>query len=243
MSAPDDLHARGDRRASAQGRWPWLALASGASLVAVAPPAFAGPDFSCTIGATFVPKAQQATSWCWAASGEMAVRTAWGTTTPTTSPLQCAQATAATGSNCCGSTPPVATCNVSGWPRLLAYGVSSTTFNATATRPDIFFGSAMTDTSTHTLTGQLCGSKKQPVLFTWKECGGGSHMMVVKGISVDATTAHNKWVTYVDPGPVGTGGQTWKASFSKFYWGNSCIASSTSSAFLGQDKGFLDVKK
>jgi hypothetical protein len=244
MSAPDDLHARGEHRASAQAsQWVASTIAFGAALVAGASPVAAGQDFTCTIGAGFVAKAQEATSWCWAASGEMAVRTAWNTVTPTTSPAQCAQAAAATGSNCCGSTVPMATCNITGWPRLEAYGVSSSRYNTGTTRPDIFFGASMTDTATHTLTSQLCGAKKHPVIFTWKECGGGSHMMVVKGISVDATAAHNKWVTYVDPGPVGTGGQTWKASFSKFYWGNSCIATGRTAAYLGQDQGYLDVTK
>ncbi|MEO7327191.1 MAG: hypothetical protein ABI193_01345, partial [Minicystis sp.] len=205
MSAADDLEARGDRRLSTRAR-PWwpagalaAALASFAALVALTPPVAAGQDFTCGFGTSFFAKAQDATSWCWAASGEMAVRTAWNTITPTPQPSQCAQATAVTGSNCCASTVPIAACNVTGWPNLSSYGVSSVRYNEGTARPDIFFGAAVTDTSAHTLTGQLCGAKKHPVVFTWKECGGGSHMMVVKGISVDATTSHRKWVSYVDP--------------------------------------------
>jgi hypothetical protein len=195
-------------------------------------------------GLDFVARSQQKTSWCWAASVEMAMA---AVDSAFSFPDQCDQATELLKSfnvnePCCESQS--VDCNVLApadavlWPSDTTHAYTWTAYDPTNIIP--FSVTPGADDSAFTLVHQICEARK-PVVFTWKECGGGYHMMVAKRIDRDAND--REWVTFVNPSPVGGGGQAYKASYAKFYWGNSCTHNGGATEYLAQGRGYVDIAK
>jgi len=127
------------------------------------------PPLVATVDVPALP--QQASNWCWAASGQMTMRY-FGQNI-----AQCTQANNRFGlSGCCNNNG--GSCNNGGWPEYEKYG-----FTATQT--------ADTALTWAQVRSQIYCWKK-PVAFSWHWNGGGGHMMVLKGY----ITLNN--VQYVD---------------------------------------------
>ena len=118
---------------------------------------------------------QEASNWCWAASGEMIM-------TFFEHPVsQCVQADSELGRRDCCPPPGVSDCDSTGWPQFERFGFTSqqTEFQALswdAVKAEIDAG--------------------RPVAFSWVWLGGGGHMMVLKGYQ---TVAEASFVFVNDP--------------------------------------------
>jgi len=133
------------------------------------------PSLVATVDVPTLP--QQASNWCWAASGEMTMKY-FGRDVQ-----QCVEANREFGlTTCCQDNS--GSCNNGGWPE---YGK----YNFTAS-----------ETSDHALTWDQVQSQiycaKKPFAFSWHWPGGGGHMMVAKGYLV---VNNIKYVDVNDPEP------------------------------------------
>jgi hypothetical protein len=121
--------------------------------------------------------AQQASNWCWAASGEMTMRY-FGHDV-----AQCTEANNEFGlTGCCQNNS--GSCNNGGWPEYQKYGFTA---NQTSDAPLAFAE----------IQGEIYCSNR-PFAFSWHWDGGGGHMMVLTGYSV---TDNTQWVNVNDPEP------------------------------------------
>jgi Papain-like cysteine protease AvrRpt2 len=120
---------------------------------------------------------QQASLWCWAASGQMTMRFFGHDVS------QCTEANNRFNlTGCCQDNS--GSCNNGGWPEYEKYSFSATqTSDAPLTWAEV--------------QGQIYCSKK-PLAFSWHWTGGGGHMMVVKGYLVVNNT---QYVDVDDPEP------------------------------------------
>jgi hypothetical protein len=121
--------------------------------------------------------AQQASNWCWAASGQMTMRYLGHDVS------QCTEANNRFGlTTCCQNNS--GSCNNGGWPEYEKYGFTAT------------------QTSDAALTWKQVQSEiycaKRPIAFSWHWPGGGGHMMVLKGYLV---VNNVKYVDVNDPEP------------------------------------------
>jgi len=121
--------------------------------------------------------AQQASNWCWAASGQMTMRYLGHDVS------QCTEANNRFGlTTCCQNNS--GSCNNGGWPEYEKYGFTAT------------------QTSDAALTWKKVQSEiycaKRPIAFSWHWPGGGGHMMVLKGYLV---VNNVKYVDVNDPEP------------------------------------------
>jgi hypothetical protein len=122
---------------------------------------------------------QQTNVWCWDASSLMIIKyfRPWSTLT------ECQLATQATpGQNCCASSPPVAPCVHTGWEMLSGNGFT--------------FKTSSTALSFMDFTAEI--TAKRPVLYAVGWTGGGGHMLVADGWSVQAGI---EYVSVNDPWP------------------------------------------
>ncbi|MFL6635236.1 MAG: papain-like cysteine protease family protein [Massilia sp.] len=103
---------------------------------------------------------QQASNWCWAASGQMTMRFLGHDV------AQCVEANNRFGlTTCCENNS--GSCNNGGWPEYEKYGFTADQTSDTAL------------TFSQIKSQIYCG--KKPIAFSWHWLGGGGHMMVVKG--------------------------------------------------------------
>jgi hypothetical protein len=120
---------------------------------------------------------QQASLWCWAASGEMTMAF-FGHGV-----AECTQANNRFGlTTCC--TNNSGGCNNGGWPEYTKYGFTSSHTSDTAL--------------TWAQVREQIYCKKKPVAFSWHWTGGGGHMMVLKGY---VTLGGINYVDTNDPEP------------------------------------------
>lgn len=116
------------------------------------------PPLVSTIDVPTLP--QQASNWCWAASGEMTMRFLGHDV------AQCVEANNRFGlATCCENNS--GSCNNGGWPEYGKYGFTADQTSDTAL------------TFSQIKSQIYC--KKKPIAFSWHWPGGGGHMMVVKG--------------------------------------------------------------
>ena len=133
------------------------------------------PSLVATVDVPTLP--QQASNWCWAASGQMTMRY-FGHDVG-----QCTEANNRFGlTTCCQNNS--GSCNNGGWPEYEKYGFTAT------------------QTSDAALTWNQVQSQiycaKKPIAFSWHWPGGGGHMMVLKGYLV---VNNVKYVDVNDPEP------------------------------------------
>ncbi|KGI77824.1 C39 family peptidase [Oleiagrimonas soli] len=123
------------------------------------------------------PLPQQASNWCWAASGQMTMRY-FGHDV-----AQCVEANKRFGlTSCCVSNS--GSCNQGGWPEYSKYGFTATRTSNTALTWD--------------QVKQQIYCAKKPVAFSWHWLGSGGHMMVLHGYM----TVNNVRYVYInDPEP------------------------------------------
>lgn len=133
------------------------------------------PPMVSTVDVPTLP--QQASNWCWAASGEMTMRYFGHDVS------QCNEANNEfTLGACCHDNS--GSCNNGGWPEYTKYGFTADqTSNAALTWAQV--------------QGQIyCANK--PFAFSWHWLGGGGHMMVAKGY---LTVNNVQYVDINDPEP------------------------------------------
>jgi hypothetical protein len=120
---------------------------------------------------------QQASNWCWAASGQMTMRFLGHDV------AQCTEANNEfTMTSCCQSNS--GGCNNGGWPE---YGKYAFTADRTSDK----------ELTWAQVQGQVYCSRK-PFAFSWHWPGGGGHMMVLKGYM---TVGGTQYVDVNDPEP------------------------------------------
>jgi hypothetical protein len=128
---------------------------------------------------------QQTNMWCWAASGQM-IMTYLGA--PAVS--QCHQANVELNrSDCCNSPTPAA-CVQGGYTQFDRYNFSVTYYPGGALPFNM-------------LANEI--NNNRPVEFAWSWTGGGGHVMVAKGTSVDR--GGQQWVYSNNPWPPNVGAQ------------------------------------
>ena len=133
------------------------------------------PPLVSTVDVPTLP--QQASYWCWAASGEMTMRFLGHDVS------QCTEANNRFGlTSCCQDNS--GDCNNGGWPEYDKYHFTSTHTSDTAL------------TWAQIQSEIYCG--KRPIAFSWHWPGGGGHMMVVKGY---LTVGNTQYVDVDDPEP------------------------------------------
>jgi hypothetical protein len=133
------------------------------------------PPLVATIDVPKLP--QQASNWCWAASGEMTMRFLGHDV------AQCVEANNRFGlTTCCENNS--GSCNNGGWPEYEKYHFAADQTSNTAL------------TFSQIKTQIYC--RKKPVAFSWHWPGGGGHMMVVKGY---LTVNGVQYVDINDPEP------------------------------------------
>ena len=133
------------------------------------------PPLVSTVNVPTLP--QQASNWCWAASGQMTMRYLGHDV------AQCTEANNRFGlTSCCQSNG--GSCNNGGWPEYEKYGITAAqTSDAALTFAQV--------------QGQIfCANK--PFAFSWHWPGGGGHMMVVRGY---LTINNVQYVDVNDPEP------------------------------------------
>jgi hypothetical protein len=128
---------------------------------------------------------QEASQWCWAASGQMVMETLHHGTN------QCTQVNRALGRtdcacNACGAGPASMECDQNGWPEFSAYG-----FTSRHTRDE-----ALSWDKVKKQVSDEPSCENKPFAFTWRWPGGGGHMMVANGYSV---VDGERYVSVVDP--------------------------------------------
>lgn len=133
------------------------------------------PPLVATVDVPTLP--QQASNWCWAASGQMTMRYLGHDV------AQCTQANNRFGlTTCCNDNS--GSCNNGGWPEYEKYDFTAD------------------QTSNTALTWAQVQSQiycwKKPVAFSWHWPGGGGHMMVLKGYLI---VNNVKYVDINDPLP------------------------------------------
>jgi hypothetical protein len=129
---------------------------------------------------------QQTSQWCWAASGEMVMKTV----KPGTIVTQCDEANKRFGlTNCCYS--PFPACVRGGWPQFKKYG-----FNNLLKHGPLTFEEITQEIS------PSCGNR--PFAFSWHWLGSGGHMMVAVGYLHNFVDNSN-YVIYDDPWPPNVG--------------------------------------
>ena len=133
------------------------------------------PPVAATVDVPTLP--QQASNWCWAASGQMTMKF-FGHDV-----AQCTQANNRfSKTTCCDNNS--GSCNNGGWPEYEKYGFTAK------------------HTSDAALTWEQVRSQihcaKKPYAFSWHWSGGGGHMMVVKGY---LTLNNVQYVVINDPEP------------------------------------------
>lgn len=137
-------------------------------------------------GATSLPVPlipQQTNEWCWAASGQM-IMNYLGATAVT----QCQQANNELGrSDCCMSPTPSA-CIKGGYTQFDKYNFNTTQYGGGA----LPFSMLKSEIDSN-----------RPVEFAWSWTGGGGHVMVAVGYSVDSSG--NQWVYSNNPWPPNVG--------------------------------------
>ncbi|UGQ46495.1 papain-like cysteine protease family protein [Massilia endophytica] len=133
------------------------------------------PPLVATVDVPTLP--QQASNWCWAASGQMTMRYLGHDV------AQCTQANNRFGlSGCCNNNG--GSCNNGGWPEYEKYGFTADQTSDTAL------------TWAQVRSQIYC--RKKPVAFSWHWPGGGGHMMVLKGY---LTVGNVQYVDINDPLP------------------------------------------
>lgn len=140
-----------------------------------------------SLGVTLRP--QQTDNWCWAASGQMTMEFLGKFVT------QCTEANNRFGrTDCCdGSSCPMPNCDSGGWPEYPKYGFSASTTSSAALSWD-------------ELWNQI-NCRQDPVAFSWAWTGGGGHMMVVRGLQIQADGT--KMVQINDPWSPCVGNTRW----------------------------------
>lgn len=139
------------------------------------------PPDSSTVDVTL--RAQETEKWCWAASGEMVMKTL----RPRTKVTQCDEANRRFGlSECCDRPTPIK-CVEGGWPEFSKYN-----FNYEVKQGPLDFNEVQ-----HEI---FCD--KRPFAFAWHWVGGGGHMMVVTGYEIVNGT---RYVIKDDPWPPNQG--------------------------------------
>jgi hypothetical protein len=152
-----------------------LVLATSTFLACLIQTGCCDPPLVATVDVPTMP--QQASNWCWAASGQMTMRFLGHDVS------QCTEANnefAMTG--CCQNNS--GGCNNGGWPEYAKYGFTTDrTSNKELTWAQV--------------QSQIYCAKK-PFAFSWHWSSGGGHMMVVKGyLTVNGT----QYVDVNDPEP------------------------------------------
>jgi len=133
------------------------------------------PSLVATVDVPTLP--QQASNWCWAASGQMTMRYFGHDVS------QCTEANNRFGlATCCQNNS--GNCNNGGWPEYEKYGFAADQTSDTAL-------------TWSQVQSQIYCAKK-PVAFSWHWSGGGGHMMVLKGYLVINNV---KYVDVNDPEP------------------------------------------
>jgi Papain-like cysteine protease AvrRpt2 len=133
------------------------------------------PPLVATVDVPTLP--QQASNWCWAASGEMTMKFLGADVG------QCTEANNRFAlTTCCNNNS--GSCNNGGWPEYPKYGFTSTQTADTAL------------TWAQVQSQIYCSNK--PVAFSWHWTGGGGHMMVLKGY---LTVEDVQYVDVDDPEP------------------------------------------
>ncbi len=148
--------------------------------------------------------AQEQSQWCWAATAEMTMRFA-ARKTGTQIPPQCAQATKAQDQakflkqfdreDCCASDHANAgskPCNTPWFPEYANWGFTRTRTEGAPSWEQL----------------KLLIDNDQPLAFLWRwkpVSKGYAHYMVAIGYK---ETSNNRFVEYLDPGPVGKGSKT-----------------------------------
>lgn len=133
------------------------------------------PSLVATIDVPKLP--QQASNWCWAASGQMTMRFLGHDV------AQCTEANKRFGlTTCCSNNS--GGCNNGGWPEYEKYGFTADQTSDTA----LSWGAVQ---------NQIYCLRK-PIAFSWHWPGGGGHMMVVKGY---LTVGGVRYVDVNDPEP------------------------------------------
>lgn len=132
---------------------------------------------------------QQASNWCWAASGEMVMEYLGKPIT------QCVQANDRFNRSDCCSHPTSTACNRPNWPYWQKYGF---TFHQTTDTPLTW------DVITRQLAprDEAGNCKFTPFAFSWYWEDGGGHMMVASGYRVIGNV---RWLQIDNPFPVNKG--------------------------------------
>ncbi|MGH7836911.1 MAG: C39 family peptidase [Candidatus Binataceae bacterium] len=153
-----------------------MRLTAGLGLIfALITSACCNPPLVATVDVPTLP--QQASNWCWAASGEMTMKFLGHDVS------ECTEANNEFSlSGCCSDNS--GSCNNGGWPQYPTYKFSaSQTSDAALSWADV--------------QSQIyCANK--PIAFSWHWNGGGGHMMVIKGYLVVNNT---QYVDVNDPEP------------------------------------------
>jgi hypothetical protein len=131
---------------------------------------------------------QEASQWCWAASGQMVMETLHH------GQNQCTQVNHQLNRSDCGCSQcsvaaPAATsvaCDQSGWPEFEDYG-----FRSHHTRDE-----ALSWDQLRKQVSDEPSCDNKPFAFTWRWPGGGGHMMVVNGYRV---IDGERYVSVIDP--------------------------------------------
>ena len=139
------------------------------------------PPDSYAIDVTLRP--QETEMWCWAASGEMVMKTV----EPRVKVTQCDEANKRFDLSECCDRPTPGKCVEGGWPEFSKYN-----FNYVVKQGPLDFSEVQ-----HEI---FCN--KRPFAFSWHWVGGGGHMMVVTGYKIVNGT---KYVIKDDPWPPNQG--------------------------------------
>ncbi|WP_394826520.1 papain-like cysteine protease family protein [Pendulispora albinea] len=154
--------------------------------VLAAVPALSFAQHAAADGNLTVPLiAQQQSQWCWAASGQMIMNYVAKANGKGQTPSQCQQANQRLNRTDCCNYPSSKNCNRPGWPVFNAWGYDYNVTNDQAI-------------SKAEIKNQV-DVRKTPWGFSWGWDGGGGHMMVASGYSVDANG--NFYVTVKNPWP------------------------------------------
>lgn len=139
------------------------------------------PTDAYTVDVTLRP--QETDMWCWAASGEMIMKTL----RPRAKVTQCDEANQEFGRADCCKNPTPGVCVEGGWPEFEKYKFDSTPKNGPLAFPEV---------------QQELFCNKRPFAFSWHWIGGGGHMMVATGYKIVNGT---QYVIKNDPWPPNEG--------------------------------------
>jgi len=140
-------------------------------------PTISSPSVSGSLNVPLFP--ELASSWCWAASGQMCMAFLGATVDVS----QCTQANNVFGQTNCCNNPTPSPCVQGAWPEFSKYGFSARMTNNTAL-------------SWAQIQTQI-GCLNKPIAFSWHWTSGGGHMMVITGYAV---IDGENWVFINDPG-------------------------------------------